>query len=449
MSLVMLLPLLVTLNGLAIPVAGVSLHADQLAALALVFALGAQTLIGARQFRVDSTVWWLGAILVLNVAATLANSPTRGYSLLQCANLASVWVIYLLVINFVDTRERVDALIRRVLWAAIVASVVAILAFVLAVAGLDVGGAEVSSEAATRFTQAYGAYGFMVEPNLLGGFAAAHLVFAVTLLVFEAGDREESTMRLARWTAGVSAVALLLSFTRAAWLSALVGLFFIALFNVRRVLQRARELRVVGPLSVAAGVAVILFMLPGEAGAFFRFKLVNLFNPTSQTGVVRLITYAMALDQTTTHPVLGWGTFTFAPLVAQGADFQQFENWRNLWISNYLLLAVHDTGVIGLVLWLGLMWSIVMRGLRTARATRFDPKLSAMSFGLTGAIVALLFAFLATSGFSLGYPWLLAGLLAAHARVSTAPESADDPLGVADRSVDTAEEPVGGVVPGV
>jgi len=43
-----------------------------------------------------------------------------------------------------------------------------------------------------------------------------------------------------------------------------------------------------------------------------------------------------------------------APLTAEGVDFQRFENWRNLWIGNYVLLAVHDTGVVGLGLWIWL-----------------------------------------------------------------------------------------------
>jgi len=40
---------------------------------------------------------------------------------------------------------------------------------------------------------------------------------------------------------------------------------------------------------------------------------------------VRLFAYTTALQQMIDHPIVGWGTFTFAPLVAQGGDFQQFE----------------------------------------------------------------------------------------------------------------------------
>jgi hypothetical protein len=147
-------------------------------------------------------------------------------------------------------------------------------------------------------------------------------------------------------------------------------------------------------------------------------------NLQSQTAVIRGITYSMALDQTTVHPWIGWGTFTFAPLTAEGADFQQFENWKNLWIGNYLLLALHDTGIVGLGLWCGLLWSIVARGVRAVRAAA-PADAGALAIALTTAVSSLLIPFLTTSGFSLGYPWLLIGLLGAHCGLTRQRRSSD------------------------
>jgi O-antigen ligase len=437
MRLVMLLPFLVILNGLSIPIAGVSVRADQLAACLLIVPLAASTLIGARRLHVDSTVAWLAALLAMNVIVSIAHSPTPTYSLLQCANLASVWVIYVVVLNGLDSIEQIGAFVRRVLWAAIVAGTIGVAAYLLAVTGLDLGGAEVSASAATRFTDAYGAYGVMVEPNLLGSFAAAHLVLAAALLT--RGDGSDA--RLARWTAGVCAVAMVFSFTRAAWVGAIAGITGVGLLRSGSIVQRIREPRILRPLIAALVVAVALFFLPGPAGTLFRFKLANLVNFQTQTGVIRAVTYALALDQTAAHPWVGWGTFTFAPLTAEGVDFQRFENWRNLWIGNYVLLAVHDTGVIGLGLWIGLLWSIVARGVRAARVV------GASAFGVTAAFLTLLIPFLATSGFSLGYPWLLAGILGACARVARV--SHREAASAAYGGVDAPEQPMGGVVPGV
>jgi hypothetical protein len=216
-TIVMSLPFLVILNGLSIRRAGFSMHLDQLAACLLVVPLTASILIGSRRFRSDSTVWWLVAMLAQNILATMLNSPARSYSLAQCANLASVWVIYLLLLNFLDTREDLEVFLNRVLWAAILASAIGIAAFVLAVSGVPVGGADVSRSAAERLTTAYGAYGTMVEPNIwkLQRSSARARVRPARRLAAASGGRRRR--RLLRWVLALTAVSLVLTFTRAAW----------------------------------------------------------------------------------------------------------------------------------------------------------------------------------------------------------------------------------------
>jgi O-antigen ligase len=270
-----------------------------------------------------------------------------------------------------------------------------------------------------HLTNAYGAYGTMLEPNIFGGFAAACLVLAVVLLVAARHGVPVRDRRIVRWLAIMSAAGLVLSFTRAAWLGAIAGLVLFAATSRATLGIRLRPTRVVAltALGVLAIVALTL-LAPGDAGTLLRFKLANLVNLTSSTGLQRLVTYGMAIEQTAAHPFVGWGTYTFAPLVAEGTDFQQFDNWRNLWLGNWLLLALHDTGMIGAALWIGLLTTIIGRGLRTARRTRpDDAAFAAQALALTLAFATLLVPFLTTTGFSLGYPWMLSGLLAAQARV--------------------------------
>ncbi len=413
----MLLPALVVINGLPLRIGGTQVRLDQLAACLLFVPLAAEVLAGRRRLRADATTWFLAAILVVNVIASVLNSPSLSYSLAQCASLASAWGIYFLVLNFADTREDAAALLRVFLWAAVIACVIAIAAFVLAAAGMRVGGAEVSGTAAQNLTRAFGAYGTMVEPNILGSFSAAVLVMTATLLAGGEEYRASNATALVRSAAATAALALVLSFTRSAWLGAMVGAAFVAVAGGR--MLGLRPGRFVKPLSLLAAVVLVVLLLPGVTGDFLSFKLQNLLNFGSQTAVFRLLTYSLALEQTMHHFILGSGTYTFAPLVAQGNDFMQYEGWRNLWIGNYLLLALHDTGIVGLILWLGMLWSVVAAGVRATRAIRaIDPALATLALALTGAVVTLLIPFLATTGFSLGSTWLLIGLAGAHARLA-------------------------------
>ena len=228
-----------------------------------------------------------------------------------------------------------------------------------------------------------------------------------------------SPLTLLRWLAAISAAGMVLSFTRAAWIGAIVGAVCFAVLAARTMQIRIRVGRTVAALAGLAALLLLLSLPAGIAGEFFRFKLLNLLNLESTTAVLRLTVYAMAFEQTLAHPILGWGTFTFAPLVAQGADFRQFEGWRNLWIGNFLLLGLHDTGIVGLSLWLALIAMILVVAVRAARALSVsDPIGGARTVALTAAVVSLFVSFLSTSGFSFGYTWLLIGLLGAHARLA-------------------------------
>jgi O-antigen ligase len=281
-----------------------------------------------------------------------------------------------------------------------------------------VGGADVSTSAAEGLTTAYGAYGTMVEPNIFGSFTAAFLVLATVLLSIAAHRGVAvPNIRLLRWLAVAAATGLVLSFTRAAWLGAGAALVAFAVAARAVAGVRVRFSRSLVPAGLAVAGLGLMLLLPGNAGDLFRFKVLNLLNVVSPTGALRLLTYAMALDQTAQHPIVGWGTFSFAALAVQGSDFQQFDNWRNLWIGNFLVLALHDTGAVGLALWVGLIATILARGVRAVRVLRRSaPLASVRALALTVAVASLLVPFLATSGFSLGYSWLLIGLLGAHCR---------------------------------
>ena len=420
-ALLFALPLLVVLNGLPLSVAGTTVRLDQLAACLLVIPLALSVIAGSRRLRTDETTWWLAALLVMNLLASVVNSPARAYSLLQCANLASAWVIYFLLINYLDTREELNAFFIRCLWAALVGSGIGILAFALALAGAPVGGAEASTMAAESLTRAYGAYGTMVEPNIFGSFTGAMFVLAVGLLLARSQDTiSGATTRLTRVTASLCAIGVVLSFTRSAWIGVLVGL--LVLLTLGRRIIGLRVARLAMPLAVGLLLVTALLLLPGTAGDFLRFKFINLVNLESRTATLRLLTYAMAVDQTLAHPFLGWGTFTFAPLVVQGTDFARFEGWRNIWITNFLLLALHDTGIIGGALWIGMLWSLLRRGILAARLFGDrEPELAGRAVALTAMAFSLIIPFLATTGFSLGYPWMMLGVLGAHIRLSKDP----------------------------
>ncbi|MEP6620176.1 MAG: O-antigen ligase family protein [bacterium] len=418
-ALLLSLPFLVTLNGVPLSGGGVSLRLDQLVACLLMIPLLAGAVAGTRRVRLDAASVCLMALLATNVLSSVLNSPVPAYSIRQCVNLASTWVIYVLMLNFLESASELEEFLACVVWAAIAASATGVIAFVLAVSGASIGGAEVSTSAAENLTHAYGAYGTMIEPNIFGSFTAANLLLCGAMLVGRSGESSPRISRtLLRWAVVFTGIGLVLSFTRGAWLGTVVGAACLIFAGRRTIRLRFRAGPLLASLVVTGVLLGILLVLPGETGTFFRFKLANIVNPASQTALVRWFSSIVALDQAAQHPFIGWGTFSFAALTAQGVDFQQFENWRNLWIGNYLLLALHDTGVIGLVFLVGVVVTVLTSASRAIRAmARAQNEYASRVLGLTAAFASFLVAFLATTGLSLGYSWLFMGLLACYARL--------------------------------
>lgn len=416
-ALLAMLPLLVTLNGIAIPVRGFAVRVDQLAALLLAGALMLGCLMGHRRLYVDAPMRWLALFGALNLLSSAAFSPDRVYSLTQVANIASAWAIYVVVVNYADDDLSTRTMERRYLYAGLLATGLGIVAFILAKTGLDLGGANVV-EYVDDIARPVGSYGSMREPNIYGSFSAAMLVLAAGFMLLPVAEQHVGG-RTARIIAASSAIALILSFTRGAWLGAACGLVLLLILGGRHFGVRVRVRTLLAPLAVVAVLSLVLWFSPFEAAEFFRYKVRNLLNVRSANAVVRLVAFGLAIEQFAQHPLLGWGTYSFAPLMAQGIDFRQLDNWQNLWIPNFVLQVMHDTGIVGLGVFFALLGSIIRRGLRAARAAAEKDRARAVSLiALTASYCTLFVPFLFTTGFSLGYAWLLPALIGAHARVT-------------------------------
>ena len=113
------------------------------------------------------------------------------------------------------------------------------------------------------------------------------------------------------------------------------------------------------------------------------------------------------------RPWFGWGCYSYGDKNAEPDTPRALRPW----IGNFAITALHDSGIIGtslLFLFLGIN---LIGGLRASRQLwSIEPTSSVRLVGLVYGVVALLIAFLATTGFSYGYPWIALGLIGAYRR---------------------------------
>ncbi len=435
------LPFLVPLNGLPISV-GVNVHIDQLLAALLTVGLALSVLAGRRRLYLDPVTWCIIVLIGLNLLSTAVNSPVPAYSFQQVANATSAFAVYVVITNDLDTREAVDRFFSVCVLAGIVYTAFGVLMFGLALAGQTTWGANVG-QVDPGF--AYGAYGTLYEPNVFGSYCQLYFIAALAILLLHPPRLSRRAARRLRLLALTSGLGLFVSFTRGAWLGAAGGI--VAFLVVTRwALRRPPPLgRILVPVVGFGVVVVALALSPSSAGEFFRYKVTNLVNAQSTTATIRLVAVAAALAQVGQHPILGWGTYTFAPMIAGGADFKEIAG-TSLWLGNYLLLVLHDTGVIGLAVVLVLLWCLMARGCRAiVRLSVSNPDAAIVETALVAAFAGVLVTSLFAGGFNLGYWWLFAGLIGAYAQVASprdvtpaAPRSPVAPFPPSDAASSTA-----------
>lgn len=416
-QLLLALPFLTALNGVPLMLGSQRIRLDQLACVFLVAGLVPALLTARRRLRFDAVTGWLILTFLINLVSSAVNSPAKLYSLTQAVVLTSVWGLYVVLINCLSTDEVIDRFLELMLLAGIIESSFGVVAFVLAEAGVPMFGALTGN--ALDFSVAFGAYGTLYEPNVFGSYCQAYLVLAAGMLWIAPKSLSRRRHRLVTILAGTSTGGLLLSFTRGAWLGTLVGLGALAVFAAIFLKRRLPVARIVITTLVIAVVGVSAALLPGEVGDFVRYKLSNLTSTQSDTAVYRIMTALFAWQQFLEHPVLGCGTFSFAPLAAGvAANFTRLGG-AGLWISNWFVLSIHDTGIVGLSAFIALLAAGVLGGVRAARRLwTVAPAQAAVVISLSAAFIGLLVSFLFSTAFGLGYPWVFLGLLGAYARRS-------------------------------
>ncbi|MFQ5434924.1 MAG: O-antigen ligase family protein [Anaerolineae bacterium] len=273
------------------------------------------------------------------------------------------------------------------------------------------------------------AYGLTPHPNILGGFLASGIL---TLTAVILTPNQNSACRLLLSALIISAgAALLLTFSRSAWLGMAVGgVYFLVIFLLNG--------------SWRWGKRPLLFLFIGGgmtlAGLAFsqRALLFNRAAPAANTLEARAVNERAALNQ------LAWELLPLAPLTGVGASVQnvtiiplaaQLNGVAPQPAHNVPLLLLAELGPVGALLWLALMllppvWTAVHLSRRPALLNPSRLWLLGLTAALVAAAVIDLFDY-----YMWGWPqgrllrWLLWGMWgAAIYQPSTQNELSDSSL---------------------
>lgn len=317
---------------------------------------------------------------------------------------------------------------QRAVWALVLTGVAAsgfgILAWLCYPLGINLGVQIYSLDAFSTHSP----YGTLFDSNTLGMYAMAATLIQITLLL----DTHFSKYRvhLALGTL-ITLTTVALSLTRVAWIGLVFGLFLILLFSPRRKWALA--------IGGGAVLLVLIALLANSAlagGDIAQNSILRVL--TSRSIFFRLEAYTKAWNDFLTSPLLGNGVNAFAQ------NYTSPSGTRD-WISNFFLMTLHDTGILGLALlltWLGWLALQIRQALQAqttqplSRAqsrrlnhpttdqslisnlqspnpvpSRVEGATRTMLLALTIAYLALFVTYQATTVFWLGFNWLYLALL--------------------------------------
>jgi O-antigen ligase len=244
-----------------------------------------------------------------------------------------------------------------------------------------------------------GTYGTQVEANLLGSYAGCLAI--ILLVLYFSSDRRPA------WLFGgivLATAALIVSLARAALISFAFVSIVLLFLGVRRGFVRPGKL-------LLPGLALALFLLPiavsGGGNFTERFTDLSEQGIEDKTTMGRIMTLSAAIQDIPRHPLFGTGAGSFALTLQDERVLSILGEFRP-WIGNTVIRILHDTGMLGLILFGLVAVSIAKQAKRAIAYGAYRTEIIAL---LAGCLIYAI-AFMSADGTILAFFWVHLGILA-------------------------------------
>jgi putative inorganic carbon (HCO3(-)) transporter len=357
--------------------------------------------------RMDRLDYLLLAFLAWEFITALT-SPHRSMSIRA---YRSEWLVltFFLIAYGLESAGQLDRIIKLL---AMVASVLAIYAVVQHFTGVDY----IKHKSLHPWNETYKALGLLGHHITFGVFYAWVFSITASYLMFSAKDLRWRLI----WTASVClcSLAVLYSYSRAAWLGALCSLLTIA------ALRRFRVTYLVLVLLVVVVVATV-----SDPSIIHRARTPTSSEAMSQADLTRILLIKTSLRMIAARPILGIGPGTFM------AEFEKYKvpgEYRTTSHphNDFLNFAVRS-GIVGAGILALIVATVLRRGILTYRRSQ-DSRSRCMSLALVAGMIAIiasgLFQCNLTDSEIAVQTWLIAGSIAFLYRLDNGAEDENSAL---------------------
>ncbi|HCG56534.1 O-antigen ligase family protein [Brevibacterium sp.] len=313
-----------------------------------------------------SAIWLLGLLLVYLASMITTRDPLTAAHTVLISILGGALALTVHTVCVTAARW-------RIMLTVLIAS-----GTLVAVYGFATRGA-VQAQSAGAGALSGRAVGVFTDPNQLGTFSAVLLMIAWAQALVA---RNWPIRILAILCAVLSAVNLVVSFSRGAWLGAFAGALLLMVLTVKY--YRKWTLRIVA-LATVVGIPAFLIAAPPES-SLVTGRLLSIFEPGSNPNDNRPFIYREAYRQIQEHPVLGQGPGSFSPtsLLAERTGMAV----DAVHAHNLFLQVAAEAGVVAAALLV--MFAAVLAQQTWKMWTEVPRYEAAMGMGLVSALLSVL-----------------------------------------------------------
>lgn len=274
-----------------------------------------------------------------------------------------MFLFFLIIINYINDKDKIKTFLDIASIALLIISLYGIYQFIFKV---SIPTSWIDKDLETSIsTRAYSIFG---SPNALAGYLILLLPIFFILFI----DEKNSLKKLYYlFVVLISLVALLFTLSRAAQLSIIVAfILFTLLYKDKRYF-----------------LIIILLLLIFISVPQIRTRFMNLISPIyleKAKTYGRLYRWNLALSIFSLHPLIGVGPGGFG-----GAVASKLGMFEGLYVDNYYLKTLVETGIFGFSSFLYLIFSILKKGISNF-IKLFDEKSRNLSLGIFLGIFAFL-----------------------------------------------------------
>jgi len=379
----------------------ITVRFEHIAVLAVGAMAAMQQMVHRGRIRFPLAAWFALAWWLMNLIAALFFSPYAPTAVQNATRLALLVLTFVLIVNLIPNRQHWWWAVGLFVIAGVIEAAFGVTARALFPFGINLG-----VQVSWSFTEPI-PYGTFEEGNLFGSHIASWALL-LSMLILATGLWKPTRQQFWRLAGlAILLLGLFLSLSRAAWLTFVAGAALLFIFyrkNSWHQINIGLLIILVAPFTILL-LLIIAPFLPASWPFVDRLQSFLTLS-TDDTFSARLSDWSLAWHDWLQHPLTGWGPGSFADIHGELRS-------RPAWISNLSMRLLQETGIIGILTFVGFLSALILPAVKVSRLQTNSRDRAAL-LGLTiGYIVLIGIAYQSTDGIWIAASWVHAGLIAA------------------------------------